>query len=331
MTAEIVLQEDARPIDLAISVWLDAKTGRTGSVKTARAYHDTLRSFREFVQQTARCDLDGMPSGSVPGERSAEQAVTMLAVLAQRWAGLNAPGAATYNQRLSIVSSFYGTSRKKGLVAIDNPIDRVDRRRVEQYGGARPLAPEVVKASLQAIDRTTLQGARDYAILVVALQCGRRLSELVALRLHDIEQGGATVLLRWRHCKGGKQMSDTLPRGVANALLNYVQMAYPGGVANAPKDAPVWISLSRNSYGKPLDRQSFGDICQRHLGTSKVHALRHTFAKVMEDAGAKVTTIQQRLGHESLHTTGIYLNKLNAAHNTHANDLAVAFGIDGDE
>ena len=51
---------------------------------------------------------------------------------------------------------------------------------------------------------------------------------------------------------------------------------------------------------------------EKRIGTSKVHQLRHTFARMLEDAGAKITVIQQRLGHASAATTSIYLQALRA-------------------
>ncbi len=94
-------------------------------------------------------------------------------------------------------------------------------------------------------------------------------------------------------------------------------------------DAPVWVSSSRNgSRGQALGIQSIADICERRLGTSKVHALRHTFARAMEDSGAKVSEIQARLGHDSLATTGRYLAALHRADNPHADRLVSLFGLD---
>ena len=53
---------------------------------------------------------------------------------------------------------------------------------------------------------------------------------------------------------------------------------------------------------------------------SQVHALRHTFAKSMEEAGAKVSAIQARLGHTSLAVTGCYLARLNQSEYRHLGD-----------
>lgn len=92
-------------------------------------------------------------------------------------------------------------------------------------------------------------------------------------------------------------------------------------------DAPIWVSLSRNNQGKALTTWGIGDICQRRIGTAQVHTLRHTFARLLEDTGAKVSFIQSKLGHESLATTGRYLAALKADENPHGDDLAALMGL----
>ncbi len=79
-----------------------------------------------------------------------------------------------------------------------------------------------------------------------------------------------------------------------------------------------------------MTTQAIADVCQKRLGISKVHSLRHTFAKAMEDSGAKVSEIQARLGHSSLATTGRYLAALSQADNAHAEALVGLFGIEGE-
>ena len=116
--------DGARVVDLAIAAWLDAKRQRSGSAKTARAYHDTITAFRALLRGRG-LELDGDTAA--------------LALLAQAWAGQGEPQPSTYNQRLAILSSFYKFGRKQGLLAGDNPIDRVERRRVQAYAGARAL------------------------------------------------------------------------------------------------------------------------------------------------------------------------------------------------
>ena len=288
---------------------------RTGSAKTATAYATTLIAFRALLRDHD-LDLDGDPA--------------LVALVAQGWAGRGDPAPATFNQKLAILSSFYSYALKRDLLNGGNPISRVERRPVQGYAGAIPLPYLEVRARLAAIDRTTLVGKRDYALLVVGLQTGRRLSELAGVRFGDMSLNGERLTVIWRRCKGGKVMSDTLPSAVTRAVAEYLHALYGDALNEGiPPDAPVWVSSSRNgSRGQALGIQSIADICAKRLGTSKVHALRHTFARAMEDAGAKVSEIQSRLGHDSLATTGRYLAALHRADNPHAERLVTLFGLD---
>src|SRR5260370_41441600 len=97
----------------------------------------------------------------------------------------------TYNQRLAILSSWYTFVQETYHLDIPNPIKEVKKRPVQAYAAALPIAPEVVEQGLEDINRRSLQGMRDYALLAVALATGRRASELVGLRGQDVKIAGA--------------------------------------------------------------------------------------------------------------------------------------------
>ncbi len=327
-------------LDVIILGWLDAKRGRSGSLRTWRTYADILASFRAALQQEG-LDLDGP--------------VTPIALVAQAWAGskIEAKGAkgakgakatsqagvivgiaqdkrtsstsssasssnpapATYNQRLASVSSFYKYARKQGVLQ-NNPIERVERRRVQAYSGSRALEAEYVKRALASIDRSTPIGMRDYALLLTYLQTGRRLSEVAALECRDLEQlPGGKLRVTFRRCKGGKVLYDTLTPHVSAALLAYLYNRYGSDIDGKESnrgnvldklegEVPVWVSLAERNgtRGGRLSKVSISRICKARLGTTRVHTLRSTMAQVMEKKGAPVSLIQQRLAHSSLAT-----------------------------
>jgi integrase len=319
----------AAALEVVILGWLDAKRGRSGSQRTARTYADTLTAFRETLSREG-LDLDGPP--------------TPVALVAQAWAGKNendrTPAPTTYNQRLACVSSFYRYAHKQGILE-HNPIERVERRRVQAYAGSKALTSDYVKQALTSIDRNTPAGARDYALLMVYLQTGRRLSEVAALEVGDLEEqgggggrvgggegSGGKLRITFRRCKGGKVLYDTLTPPISAALRAYLHIIYGPNLKAVRADAAVWISLAERNgtRGGRLSKVSISRICKARLGTSRVHALRHTMAQVMEQKRAPVSLIQQRLGHSSLATTGIYLAALRQDDNPYADDLGEAFG-----
>ena len=309
------------PLDETIAAWLQAKTQKSSSTKTRRAYEDTLTAFRVTLQH-AGLDLDRVRE---PEDRR------QIAFLAQSYAAWSVSGKqvapATYNQRLAILSSFYRYAKCNELVE-HNPIERVERARVVAYGSAQSLEPEVASLGLHAIDRTKLLGKRDYALLALLLQTGRRLSEVQALTWGDLRITATSVTVVFA-CKGHKTMRDTLAKATGEALLDWLQSYYGKSLAKLPKQTPIWVSLAKGpSHGHKLGIQGVASVCQKYLGTSKVHTMRHTFAHTMESIGASVSTIQTRLGHESLSTTGRYLAQLRQAENHYAETLASVLGIE---
>ena len=320
--AELINRAHSGPLDQAIAAWLHAKSGRSGSKKTAATYTDTIAQFRTILQ-AARLDLDADPRA--------------VALAAQGWAATRAPNSrssgdvspSTYNQRLAVLSSFYRYAKKLGLLTGENPIDRVERRSVQAYASAVPIDKAALRTRLKAIERHDGTGQRDYALLAIYVNTGRRLSEVAALCWADVHQNGDRVTLHFRHAKGGKVMSDTLPAGISKALMTWLTTYYGAQLGQLAPLAPIWVSLSTNgTAGQALGIRAVAQICADRLGVSKVHALRHTFAHMMEDAGAKTSEIQARLGHASMATTGRYLAALRAAENPYAETLAQQLGLD---
>lgn len=370
-------------VNLAITAWLHAKFQRSGSAKTRTAYATILGEFRAALAmegldldaadpRRCRADLEdtlemgagrlaGMSADSVE-DLSAGRAAA-IALVAQAYAarpaetryGPRAVAPTTANLRLAALSSFYTYATRQDLLRGPNPIARVERRQVETYAAARPLAYDELHARLAAIDITDDAGLRDYALLLVALHTGRRVTELAGMRREHLVIRKRSVEITWPRCKGGKTMRDELPRGgargaAADALVAWVvrvcgergdgmgnqardQLAVQIAVApqaGHPPEQALWVSLARNgTAGHPLTARAIAQMCEKRVGTSKVHALRHTFARAMEDAGAKVSEIQAALGHADLGTTGRYLARLHQGENRHLARLSSLYGLGG--
>lgn len=303
-------------IEQVIAVWLDAKSKRTDSAKTKRAYADTINQFRSLLQ-SAGLDLDSEPA--------------IVATIAQGYAGRSVSegkdvAGATFNQRLAILSSLYTYAHKHQVIE-RNPIGLVERRPTNHKDAAMPLDPFEAQTQLQAIDRTELQGLRDYVLLSVLLVTGRRASELANLRYGDIRFVGKKAGVTWTRCKGGKIMHDELPAHTSGALLSYLHKIYGRALSTLDRDTPIWVSCSRHNQGQPISAQAIADICLERLGTSKIHTTRHTFAVAMEQAGASLSDIGARLGHSDLKTTSEYMKRLHSAENAYASKLESLFGI----
>jgi integrase len=309
-------------VDLLVYAWLDAKFYKSTSEKTRKAYIETLSQFRGLLS-SQRLDLDSDPA--------------RVALVAQVYAGYSTRGRnvapATYNQRLAILSSCYAYAKKQGpsspLYLEHNLIDTLDRAKVQEYAGAQPLEGEVVAEAMASIDQAELAGKRDYALLSTLLQTGRRAQEVANLTWGNVSLRKGRATLTFTHTKGNEIMIDELPAVVTDALFRWLHSYYGRALGKLMPESPLWVSLARDSsHGKQLGYLAITEICKKHLGTSKVHATRHTFAHTMEKIGAPVSEIQARLGHKSLATTGRYLASLKRAENRHGDQLAALFGIE---
>lgn len=294
------------PIDGAIAQWLSTYK----SERTVKAYRDTMADFRAALRDERGIDLEGNP--------------VLVKLTAETWAASSRKGRpvaqATFNLRLAIISSFYEYYARSVDFPVNNPIRKIKRDKVQAYARAQPLDTKEVKQGLQAIDRSTLLGKRDYALLTILTITGRRLSEVARMKRGDLKFG-ETITVEFPECKGRKHMSDHLTAKQSAVLLEWLYAYYGSELASLPNEAPVWVSLSRRNPGAGLGIQAIADVCEKYLGTSKVHTLRHTFAVMMEQANAPISVIQNRLGHASAATTSIYLDRLHAAENPYAGTL----------
>lgn len=315
-----------RELDGWIAAWLDAKRILTNSLRTHDTYQHAMQQFRLFLWQQG-FDLDSDPA--------------LVALAAQAWAkcsqAQDAPPEATvsnasYNLRLATLSCFYRYwQQHQPERDIPNPITRVERGKVQEYASAQPLGKTQVE-NLRQMDRTTLQGARDFALLQVAIKTGRRASELAALCNETIKgqpvilDDGNMMTLTFKRCKGGKQMTDRLSPNVSAALRTWITRYY-GSLPMMPTGAPMWPALAPHNRGNAMSVDNIAYLCKKYLGTSKVHATRHTFAHEMEKAGAKVSEIAARLGHANPTITGRYLAAMHSAENPYAEQLDALMGV----
>ena len=304
---------------LTIELWLLDKYALSQSTCTATTYRDILTSLHTYLQARGL---------------TLDQPVVTLATHIQTWAGLRATSKgqdsvapATYNQRIAAVSSFYQWAIESDLYTGKNPAEQINRVQVKKYAKSRALDPHVLRVKLKDIDCQTPQGLRDYVLLQVALNTGHSLNELASLtwRCVDIENG--LVTLTFERCKGGKTLYDTLDSRLSKAFLTYMYTIYGTQLEMLSPNTPIWVSFSDRNYNQAIGPQTIADICEKRLGISTVHALRHTFALAMEQQGANVSTIQERLGRTSLTDTSTYLSRLKQARNPHASALADVFGV----
>jgi len=152
---------------------------------------------------------------------------------------------------------------------------------------------------LNAVDGKNQE--RDYCILTLFLNCGLRISELVALNTNDIQGETLRVL-----GKGNKVRIIYLNDACLAALKQYLAIRRPitGRNANA---------LFLSSQNERISRSTIHAMVKKRLSQAGIdssqyssHKLRHTAATLMLQNGVDVRAVQEVLGHEHLNTTEIY-------------------------
>ncbi|MBQ4248513.1 MAG: tyrosine recombinase XerC [Clostridia bacterium] len=207
------------------------------------------------------------------------------------------------SRRLSCIKSFFKYLTAKRHIIDENPSADLDLPKHKKSLPVHLTVNDSVKL-LESIDGTFKE--RDYAIITLFLNCGMRLSELVAIDISDIKDD--TIVITG---KGNKQRTAYLNEACLNALNDY----YPkrqalAASAKKPHDRALFLSrLSRRISPKTVQWIVKNYIEKAGLDTSKysVHKLRHTAATLMYQYGnVDLRTLQTLLGHEQLSTTEIY-------------------------
>lgn len=280
---------------------------RNASVNTRLGYSRDLNHFYLYLKGSGFCS-----SGMDPETDKIDEAA-VTGFVRSLYAGCKKASVA---RKLSAIRSFFRFLIKKGHLKL-NPAEFVSSPRVEKFlpsvltveeAGALVESPRAhIKARAHGKPEDAVSAAlRDLAILEVLYSSGIRVSELTGLKMDclDLEAGTMKVL-----GKGGKEriayLGD-LAKASLQAYLNNGRGMAAGEAAAG--DEPVF----KGPGGNALSARTVQRILKEHISTSGInktptpHALRHTFATHLLDAGVDLRSIQEMLGHSKLSTTQRY-------------------------
>jgi len=210
----------------------------------------------------------------------------------------------TQARKLSCLKTFFAFLVREGFADV-NPAEMLKAPKRDSTL-PRHLTVDEMFALLDCVPVDTLLQARDRAVLELLYSTGIRLSELVGLNRADINHRAGTILVRG---KGRKERLAPMGRKAAAFLDAYCARSQELAVRHHPGSrVPVFLNnrggrLSGRSVARLLD----GWI-ERCGITHKIspHAIRHSFATHLLNAGADMRGIQELLGHASLATTQRY-------------------------
>jgi integrase/recombinase XerD len=166
------------------------------------------------------------------------------------------------------------------------------------------LAVDEVSQLLNSPDTTNPLGARDAAMLELLYAAGLRVSELVNLKLQDINLEAGFVRV---FGKGSKERVVPIGLPAQKKIAFYIEGARKAALK---KRLSPYLFIGR--AGKPLTRQGFWKLLRRYADQARIHkkisphSLRHSFATHLLEGGADLRAVQVMLGHVDISTTQIY-------------------------
>ncbi len=260
--------------------------------KTLTAYQHDVLGFLGFLQ-----DYEGGPLGTAALGRLSTR--TMRAWMAQERArGLSARSLA---RALSAVKGFVAwAAERDGFDASAVLMTRSPRFNAKL---PRPLAESAAKAMLETVELQTDSdwvAARDVAVLTLLYGCGLRISEALSLTAEDLPLAGSMRITG----KGGKERLVPVIPAAAAAVTQYVALC----PFDLEAGAPVFRGVRGGALSPRQVQKSMAEARAR-LGlpaSATPHAMRHSFATHLLNAGGDLRAIQELLGHASLSTTQAY-------------------------
>ena len=215
--------------------------------------------------------------------------------------------AASRCRRTSTVKSFFKYLTIKRHLMETNVALELDMPK-RPSGLPRYLEENEAERLLQACDGP--YGLRDYAILMLFLSCGLRVSELVGLNTTDVYEDHVRVL-----GKGNKERVVYFGEGCREAIDDYLMVRNVEKVPEKDQNA-LFISQKNGRFGvRGVQQMVERKLLSAGLDPTRFspHKLRHTAATLMLKNGADIRALQEVLGHSNLNTTQIYTHLDNAA------------------
>ena len=211
----------------------------------------------------------------------------------------------TVNRKISSLRSFYKYLVRTGIIK-NNPAEIVQTAKTEKYIPNFLSVDETFQLLGDQSDNS-VSGLRDSAMLELFYSSGLRLSELAGLNVTDFDFRQSLVKLRG---KGKKERIVPVGENALRSIDEYIKKT--SEVRKKCNDDIFKNPLFLNSRGKRITTRSIARIVDAMTVKSGIgrkispHALRHSFATHLLNAGADLRSIQELLGHESLSTTQKY-------------------------
>ncbi|MBI3815796.1 MAG: site-specific tyrosine recombinase XerD [Nitrospinae bacterium] len=263
------------------------------SRNTIESYQRDIVKFLKFIKSETRA------IASIDEFSRVEQKGIIAYLLHLREKGFSS---ASLARHLVSIKVFYKFLMLEEIIDI-NPTENIESPRLLRH------LPDFL--TLEEVDRLLLQpdlndnlGIRDIAMLELLYATGLRVSELISLKINDVNMERGYIIT---FGKGSKERVVPLGRSAQEKLKRYLEESRHILVKGRGGD-----DLFVNRFGEKMTRQGFWKIIKKYALLAGIkkdispHTLRHSFATHLLERGADLRSVQQMLGHADISTTQIY-------------------------
>ena len=264
------------------------KIERNSSINTTRGYLHDINEFIRFLENKKISNWEDVNYKIIRGH-------------IRELFSIN--GKKTLSRKLASFRTFFDYLEREEIIK-QNPAKLISNpklsKRIPNFLGIQ----EVLEL-INSPDITTDLGKRDRAVLEVLYAAGLRVSELVGLKTNDIDYTSDIIIVT-----GKRRKQRIVPLG--KPAIESINSFLPTRKIIMDKYAKKheWIFI--NYKGGQITTRSIRRIIDKYIIQTSIvrnispHALRHTFATHLMNAGADIRTIQELLGHANLSATQIY-------------------------
>ena len=258
------------------------------SKATLESYGSDLKRYLEFLTDS-----------KIDRITEEDTANILKHLIGLRQEGLNARSRARH---LVTIRGFYKFLAREKIIARD-PSAAVD---LPKTGLKLPdvLSVDDIEKILKVPDQTTHRGLRDAAMLELLYAAGLRVSELVGVKVREINLEAGFVRV---FGKGAKERIVPIGNYAKQKVAEFQEFGRPYLLKTYQSE---YLFVAR--AGKPMTRQGFWKLLKKYALKSGIvkkitpHSFRHSFASHLLEAGADLRSVQLMLGHVDISTTQIY-------------------------
>lgn len=211
--------------------------------------------------------------------------------------------AATVSRNIASIKAFFQYLLGQGKISTDVSLDlkapKIEKKVPEI------LSMDEVAALLEQADGDSPKEIRDKAMLELLYATGIRVTELITLKIADVNLSMSFIMCKDAH----KERMIPFGNKAKAALARYMDGTRDAMVEDKSSDV-----LFANCSGKPMSRQGFWKLIKFYAKKAGItaditpHTLRHSFAAHLVENGADLKSVQEMLGHSDISTTQIYAN-----------------------